>query len=143
MAKQQATAATTVHDVHGVSHAHKDRLVGAQLFPSGFHHGGSITQCLVREGTTGLHDDFGNAFSENFNLGIGPGFDCINVQLSGWDLNFSSKDHHIDRVRVQITNVGYDAVSGNVSFTASGHYRDKNGDDDFQWEVWYTILALG
>jgi len=29
-----------------------------------------------------------------------------------------------------------------VSFTVSGYFRDKNGDDDFEWGVWYSILAL-
>ncbi|MCZ6594466.1 MAG: hypothetical protein O6943_06065 [Bacteroidetes bacterium] len=63
--------------------------------------------------------------------------------MSGWDLNFANKDHHIDRIKVRISNVRYNETTGEVTFTVSGFYRDKNGDDDFEWEVWYTILALG
>ncbi len=143
MAKQAVEEGTEVHDVHGVTHGHLERVVGAQLFPGAFQHVGALTQCLIREGTTGAHDDFGNAFGETFNLGIGPGYDCVNVQLSGWDLNFAHKDHHIDRINVRISSVRYDRSTGNVSFRVSGIYRDKNGDDDFTWQVWYTVLALG
>lgn len=131
-----------VHDVHGVTHAHPRRVIPGQLDPRLFQHTGALTRCFIQQGSTGVHDDFGNSFSETFNFGIGPGFDCVNVQLAGWDLNFTSKDHHIDRVKVRINDVDYDETSGNVAFTVSGFYRDKNGDDDFQWEVWFTILAL-
>jgi len=143
MAKQQEKAGTLVHNVHGVTHNHPGRVVEAQLFPVAFHHHGALAQCLIQEGTTGEHDDFGNSFSETFNIGIGPGFECVNVQLSGWDLDFRSKDHHIDHIQVRISNIAYDGTTGNVSFRVSGFYRDKNGDDDFTWQVWWTILALG
>ena len=143
MAEKRAKAGNTVADVHGITHVHADRSLGAQLFPGAFHTAGGLTNCFIRDGTTGSHQDFGNSFSETFRAGIGPGFDCVNVQLAGWDLNFTKKDHHIDRIRVRIHNVNYDPGTGEVSFTVSGHYRDKNGDDDFEWEVWFTILALG
>lgn len=84
-----------------------------------------------------------NTFSETFNIGIGTGFKCVNVQLSGWRLDYLNKDHHIDTVSVRISEVDYTEDTGNVSFKVSGAYRDKNGDDDFRWEVWWTILALG
>ena len=143
MAQEETKAAKLVHDVHGITHVHAERVVGARLFPGVFGHTGGLTNCMVRTGTTGLHQDFGNSFSETFRVGLGPGFRCVNVQLSGWDLNFTHKDHHIDRIQVRISNVTYNATTGEVSFTVSGFYRDKNGDDDFEWEVWYTILALG
>jgi len=143
MAQEETKVTTVVHDVHGVTHDHPGRVVGARLFPGAFQHTGGITNCLVRDGTTGQHEDFGNAFSETFRAGIGPGFRCVNVQLSGWNLDFESADHHIDTIQVRISNVAYNATTGEVSFKVTGSYRDKNGDDNFRWEVWYSILALG
>jgi len=143
MAQEETRGETIVHDVHGITHAHGARVVGARLFPGQILHTGGLTNCLLRYGTTGLHQDFGNDFSETFRVGIGPGFRCVNVQLSGWYLDFASKDHHIDTIQVRISDVAYNATTGEVTFTVRGYYRDKNGDDDFTWEVWYTILALG
>ncbi len=130
------TIGTPVKDILG-------RIEGARLFPVKFHHVGGLTQCLLRDGTTGLHQDFGNSFSETFRVGLGPGFRCVNVQLAGWYLDFAHKDHKIDTIQVRISNVTYNTTTGEVSFTVGGYYRDKNGDDDFEWEVWYTILGLG
>ena len=113
------------------------------LFPLAHIHTGGLRNCMIRTGTTGAHDDFGNSFSETFRVGLGPGYHCVNVQLSGWDLNFAKKDHNIDRIQVRIDGVTYNSGIGEVSFRVSGYFRDKNGDDDFTWEVWYTILALG
>jgi hypothetical protein len=143
MAQEDTSVAAVSHDVHGIRHAHEARVVGAKLFPGEFLHTGALTRCLVQSGTTGLRDDFGNSFSATMTAAIGPGFRCVNVQLSGWDLNFLHQDHHIDRIQVRISNVTYNATTGSVSFTVSGFYRDRNGDDDFQWEVFFTILALG
>jgi hypothetical protein len=136
---------TAVHDVHGITHAHPNRVVGAQLFPDGTNLAvaTNMTRCLLRYGTTGRHNDFGNSFSENFRVGIGTGFRCVNVQLAGWDLDFTNQDHHVDRIQVRIRNVSYNSSSGEVRFNVTGYYRDKNGDDDYHWEVWYTILGLG
>ena len=87
--------------------------------------------------------DFGDTFSKVQSVGIGPGFKVVNVQLSGWTLRYASDDHNIKTASVRITNVQYNAATGNVTFLISGAYRDKNGDDDFTWAVDYTILALG
>ena len=87
--------------------------------------------------------DFGDTFSRVETIGIGPGFRAVNVQLSGWSLRYTSDDHNIKTVNVRISNVQYNASTGNVTFLISGAYRDKNGDDDFVWDVQYTILALG
>ena len=124
-------------------HVHRAPPVPAPLYPNVFAHSGGLESCEIVSGTTGEHQDFGNTFSERFTVGIGPGFDSVNVQLAGWRLDFASKDHHIDTVSVRISDVRYDSGDGDVSFLVSGAYRDKNGDDDFRWEVWYTVLALG
>lgn len=72
-----------------------------------FSHGGTLTNCVLVEGSTGLIFDSGHKFSHEENRGIGLGFHCVNVQLSGWDLDFASKDHHIDHIAVQIRDVDY------------------------------------
>jgi len=143
MAKEEAKVSAVVHNVHGTTHVHETQLVAGRLFPGECLHTGALTRCMVQSGTTGQRDDFGNSFSTDMTAAIGPGFQCVNVQLSGWDLNFVHKDHHIDRIQVRISNVNYNSATGGVSFRVSGFYRDKNGDDDFQWEVFFTILALG
>ena len=115
---------------------------------------GSVAQANPIEQTTALTrarivsgsasgSDFGDTFSKVQSVGIGPGYRAVNVQLSGWSLQYASEDHHIRTAAVRISNVQYNASTGNVTFTISGTYRDKNGDDDFNWAVYYTILALG
>jgi hypothetical protein len=144
MAHEVMAGVTTVREVNGAAHVHERRRRAAVLYPGEARHVGSaITSCLIRNGTTGLHEDFGNSFSETFALGIGPGFRCVNVQLAGWYLDYVNDDHHINTAQVRISNVTYNSTTGEVTFTVSGYYRDKNGDDDFTWEVWYTVLALG
>ena len=68
---------------------HAAKPVAAQIHPGGVEHvGHDITQCSLQSGTTEEHQDFGNTFSETFNIGIGTGFTCVNVQLSGWRLDY-------------------------------------------------------
>ena len=83
--------AGATHDVHGVTHAHPSRRVGAQLYAPKFRHIGALTNCLIQNGTTSLHQDFGNDFSETFQVAIGQGFHCVNVQLSGRRLVHSQR----------------------------------------------------
>jgi hypothetical protein len=119
----------------------------------------SIAQASPTEQTTALTrvrlvtssasgQSLGGTFSMPANFGIGTGYRAVNVQLAGWSLRYANVngadvDHHIQKGSVRISNVQYNASTGNVSFTISGAYRDKNGDDDFTWTVYYTILALG
>ena len=113
-------------------------------FPSGQAHAQTTSLSRVRlvNGSAGAQD-FGDTFSRVETIGIGTGFRTVNVQLSGWSLRYASDDHNIKTVSVRISNVQYNAATGNVSFLISGAYRDTNGDDDFVWDVQYTILALG
>jgi hypothetical protein len=115
-----------------------------RISPIGCVHTGTVTKCSLRNGTTGLHNDFGNSFSETFTISVGPGYRCANIQLAGWYVDFLKGDHHIDTVQVRISNVTPpDPATGQVKFTVSGYFRDQNRDDDFSWEVWYSILSLG
>ncbi len=140
----QAAGTTGVQNVRGNTGVRPNPAAAGQLYPGPlFSHVGPLTRCELQGGTTGLRDDFGNAFESRETFGIGPGFHCVNVQLSGWKMDFSSKDHHIEHIQVRIKNVFYEPGTGSVTFTVSGVFRDKNGDDNFEWEVWFTILAIG
>lgn len=88
---------------------------------------------------TGPTFDSGGSFSKTISHGMGAGYADANVQISGWDLNFVHSDHHIDRVKLFITNKYYNRTTGYVTFTIQGAYQDKNYDDDFYWNVQYTI----
>jgi hypothetical protein len=140
---REAKVGNAIHQVHGTTHVHPGAVQAERPARVLFSHGGSLRNCLLVEGSTGLIFDDGHSFSHEENIGIGPGFHCVNVQLSGWDLDFEKKDHHLDHIAVQIKDVVYDEESGNVKFDVEGFFRDKNGDDLFEWEVKYTILALG
>jgi len=102
-----------------------------------------LTRCLLRTGSTGVHEDFGNAFSETFRLGVGPGYRCVNVQLSGFNLTFRRDDHLLGKVEVRVHETSYDTDTGEVAFKVNGVFRDVNGDDEFTWNVDFTVLALG
>jgi len=45
--------------------------------------------------------------------------------MTGFDLNFKSKDHHIDRIGAELRKDG----------TAHVRHQDKNADDDYKWKV--------
>jgi hypothetical protein len=102
-----------------------------------------LTRCLLRSGSTGAHQDFGNAFSETFRLGVGPGFQCVNVQLAGFTLTFRNSDHLLGKVEVRVHETSYDPDTGEVAFVVNGVFRDADGNDEFTWNVDYTVLALG
>jgi hypothetical protein len=102
-----------------------------------------LTRCLLRSGSTAVHQDFGNAFAETFRLGVGPGYQCVNVQLSGFTLTFRNTDHPLHQVEVRIHETSYDSETGEVAFRVSGVFRDTGGKDEFTWNVDFTVLALG
>jgi hypothetical protein len=96
---------------------------------------------LIGSFNTGTHFDSGGCFGKWFNRGIGVGYRAANVQLAGHDMWYTSSDHHIRRSSMKISNVGYNSVSGNVSFYVSGCFHDQNGDDDLNWRAYYTIVG--
>ena len=50
--------------------------------------------------------------------------------LVGFEFDFTSSDHHIDQIRVDLSASGY----------ASVNYQDHNYDDDFYWQVWHAFV---
>lgn len=136
-------------DADKSTHAHRPsaavnvaRLISTGRLVGETHKEGGLSTCAIKHGDSGLRDDFGGSFSTTLSDSIGTGYNCVNVQLSGWYLDFLSKDHHIDTISVRFKDIHYDASSGGVSWTVVGNYQDKNYDDDYRWRVWWTILAL-
>ena len=84
----------------------------------------------------------GGEFSETFSEYIGAGFKVVDVQLQSWRFQYVYDDHHLRRVSVRIDNVSYNASTGYVMVTIIGAFHDKNSDDDYRWQVWYTVLAF-
>jgi hypothetical protein len=96
---------------------------------------------LIGTFTTGSQLDDGGCATTTFSRGIGTGFTSANVQISGWDLRYTDSDHHITRARAEISNVVYNSATGNVSFTANTCFHDVNLDDDYRWQISFTIVA--
>lgn len=93
-------------------------------------------------GDSGLVRDYGGGFNKQFRQYVGTGYAIVNVQLSGWYLDFVEQDHHINTIEVRLKDVNYDRRSGVVTWKVEGVYQDRNGDDDYYWRVWWTILAI-
>ena len=126
-------------------HAHPAAALDpAKIEPSGETElavAAAMTNCRVREVTTGRLMDFGHSFAWSRWIWMGTQYSCFNVQLSGWDLDFLHSDHHIDHIKVRARKSGQSG--GWVRVTVDGYYRDKNGDDDFYYQVWVTVLGIG
>lgn len=91
--------------------------------------------------STGTILDEGGCSTLSFSRGIGTGFASANVQVSGWDLKYTNSDHHMTRARVDVSNVSYNRSTGNVSFTVNTCFHDDNLDDDYNWQLSYTIVG--
>jgi len=58
---------------------------------------------------------------------------------SGWELRYLSKDHHVAQMQSEIFRI---RKEGNVlRWGATGHIRDKNFDDGYEWCYHYTVVA--
>jgi hypothetical protein len=145
---EQVSQQREQYDVHGITHEHgispteqtlveTGRLADELILPA------SLNRCALKHGDSGLVADFGGSFSRSLRDSIGTGYHCVNVQLAGWYFDFTRKDHHINTVSVRFRNIRYNRRTGLVTWTVNGYYQDKNGDDDYYWRVWWTILALG
>lgn len=59
--------------------------------------------------------------------------------INGFKLDYSSDDHHINVVEVDVDVV---SVSGNaVTFRTECHYADKNFDDSYSGSVQVLVIA--
>lgn len=91
---------------------------------------------------TGSTFDSGGAFSQFVVKYVGKYWKTANVQLRGFDYKFTNGDHHIEHLKAQIVAKYYNPATGYVSFYVQGAYQDYNYDDDYYWNIRYTILMV-
>ena len=110
------------------------------------HQPKAFTKSIHRTGTSGLREKFtGYRFCEPLMEVVGPGYSTAIIQLTGWKFDFRKKDHHIDMIELRFDNFDYSDLltDGVISWKVKGAYKDKNGDDDFYWQVWWSVVAFG
>jgi hypothetical protein len=77
---------------------------------------------------------------------IGSGYQVVDVQVRGWELEYTSEDRHVSWMFVRIDDVSYNSQTGNVSFTVSALLEDFDGSTggtaEFFWKVRYAIFAV-
>ena len=117
------------------------KVLLSALFMGAFAPLTAYAETRVTNYTTGRVQDDGGCATRTFNLGIGTGLTGVHVVLAGYELVFNSEDHHVRRSKVQITSVNYNSSTGNVAFTVNACFEDQNSDDDFQWQVYATIVG--
>lgn len=64
------------------------------------------------------------------------------VLLTGWRLDFTSDDHHINKMSIWIRDVQFDRAAGRVRWTLDATYADKNFDDSYRFQYAYTVLGF-
>ena len=93
------------------------------------------TPWLAKTGTVSVHsDDFQHESLKQFTHAV--------VLLRGWRFDFSSGDHHINKMSIKIATTSFDKTAGRVRWTTRVTYADKNFDDNYRYRYDYTILAF-
>lgn len=75
-------------------------------------------------------------------VSIPTGYDYAVVFLRGWKFDYTNEDHHLDEVGIRIENQEFDPDSQTLSWNVVVDYFDKNADDDYEWQYWYTVLGF-
>lgn len=63
------------------------------------------------------------------------------VLLAGWRFDFTSEDHHINVVSINIEHIVFDKANGKINWSTKVSYADKNFDDNYRYQYSYIILA--
>ena len=66
-----------------------------------------------------------------------PGTGVPYVVLTGWDLQYTSNDHKVDRLEVFL---GRPSTGNPVIFSILACLNDRNDDDNFRWRVDYLVV---
>ena len=110
--------------------------VGHQVlrFDPGFANHGQ-TPWLAKTGSISTHStSFQHASLKNFSKAI--------VLLRGWRFDFTNKDHHINKIAIRVVTTGFNRAAGKINWSTQVSYADKNWDDTYRYQYWYTILAF-
>ncbi|MCA1757779.1 MAG: transglutaminase-like domain-containing protein [Bacteroidales bacterium] len=103
-------------------------------FNPGFAYNGA-TPWLAKIGNTSVHKGI---FKHN-DL---KRFSKATVLLQGWRFDFTSGDHHINRISLKISNITFNKSIGEVKWKTSVIYADKNFDDNYRYLYQYVILGF-
>lgn len=103
-------------------------------FAPGFSYVGS-TAWLDKKGAVTTHSgSFSNPTLCSFQNAI--------VLPMGWSFDFTSGDHHINRVMFNVEQGKFDRKSGSVTWKTSATFADKNWDDDYRFRYRYVVLGF-
>jgi hypothetical protein len=103
-------------------------------FNPGYAHHAS-TPWLAKTGATTTHSDvFQHESLKQFSQAV--------VVLRGWRFDFTSRDHHINKMSIKITTTNFHKATGRVRWNTRVTYADKNFDDNYRYLYYYTILAF-
>lgn len=103
-------------------------------FNPGFTYNGA-TPWLAKMGNISVHN---GVFKHN-DL---KRFSKATVLLQGWRFDFTSDDHHINRISLKISNITFNKSIGEVKWKTSVIYADKNFDDNYRYLYQYVILGF-
>ena len=85
-------------------------------------------------GVSAVPGSYSNPRLKNFSNAI--------VLIRGWRFDFTSTDHHINRMRIDLSNIRFNKATGTVTWKSNVEYEDKNADDGYQYHYWYTVLGF-
>jgi predicted transglutaminase-like cysteine proteinase len=92
------------------------------------------TPWLAKTGNTTVHDGvFRHESLKMFSKAI--------VLLAGWRFDFTSEDHHINKIALNIGDIVFNKNAGEVKWKTRVTYADKNFDDNYRYQ--YSFIILG
>jgi hypothetical protein len=69
-------------------------------------------------------------------------FNNAEILIRGWRFDFTSKDHHINKVSIRLVKTSFNKAQGRINWRAIVTYADKNFDDNFRFLYYYTVLGF-
>ena len=61
------------------------------------------------------------------------------VFMNGWEVRYLSNDHHVAQMQSEIFRIRKEGNA--LRWSATGHIRDRNFDDGYEWCYHYTVVA--
>ena len=69
-------------------------------------------------------------------------FNNAEVLLRGWRFDFTSRDHHINKISIRLVKTSFNKAQGRINWRATVTYADKNFDDNFRFLYYYTVVGF-
>ncbi|MBN2610363.1 MAG: hypothetical protein JXB00_02300 [Bacteroidales bacterium] len=64
------------------------------------------------------------------------------ILIAGWRFDFTSGDHHINKIFLNISNIVFNRTNGEIKWKTQVTYADKNFDDNYRYMYNYIILGF-